>query len=342
MNLPIMVEKLLEVTRMPRSANKMALLLLSSIAVLLILSAVMIPTSATKIIQLQPTTVNSGDKVLVSADMARNGSTVTLSYYYDKNNNGKDDDGGSWVKIANVTDGGALDADNHTNGYILFSWMTPQLSPGQYIIRVADPYGPTRTTELTVINAPLNLVPAIYGTAGTSAQGLVNTGNSFSVITMVTGNCRLCHQTDNPTTQNPGVNLTSVDSLFSANLSQITGSPTDTSVQPNLVHMATGTEASVAWTGIASKTLANNQTLSVTVIGTNPAGNLTTQATAYAGVNKAVNIAPTSTNQNANGTAQSSATPQSSGSSGNPLPGFEIPIALAGLTFVAYVLSRKR
>ena len=108
------------------------------------------------------------------------------------------------------------------------------------------------------------------------------------------------------------------------------------------MHMATGTQAYVAWTGIASKTLANNQTLSVTVTGTNPAGNLTTQATAYAGVNKAVNIAPTSTNQNANGTAQSSATAQSSGSSGNPLPGFEIPIALAGLTFVAYVLSRKR
>ena len=344
MNLPIMVEKLLEVTRMPRSANKVTLLLLSSIAVLLILSAVITPTSATKIIQLQPTTVNSGDRLLVQADMARNGSTVTLSYYYDKNGNGlPDDPSSSWVKIANVTDGGANDLDNHTNGYILFSWMTPQLSPGQYIIRVEDPNGPTRTTELTVINAPLNLVPAIYGTAGTSAQGLVNTGNSFSVITMVTGNCRLCHQTDNPTTQNPGVNLTSVNSLFSANLSQITGSPTDTSVQPNLVHMATGTEASVAWSGfIASKTLANNQTLSVTVTGTNPAGNLTTQATAYAGVNKAVNIAPTSTNQNANGTAQSSATAQSSGSSGNPLPGFEIPIALAGLTFVAYVLSRKR
>jgi PGF-CTERM protein len=274
--------------------------------------------------------------------MQRNGSTVTLSYYYDKNGNGLPDDGGSWVKIANVTDGGANDADNHTNGYILFSWMTPQLSPGQYIIRAADPYGPTRTTELTVINAPLNLVPAIYGSQGTSAQGLVNTGNSFSVITMVTGNCRLCHLTDNPTTQNPGVNYTSVESLFSANLSQITGSPTDTSIEPTIVHMATGTQADVAWTGIASKTLANNQTLSVTVTGTNPAGNLTTQATAYAGVNKAVNIAPTSTNQNANGTAQSSATAQSSGSSGNPLPGFEIPIALAGLTFVAYVLSRKR
>jgi hypothetical protein len=322
---------------MPRSANKMALLLLSSIAVLLILSAVITPTSATTIIQLQPTTISSGDRVLVSANVARNGSTVTLSYYYDKNNNGKDDDGSSWVKIANVTDGGALDADNHTNGFILFSWMTPQLSPGQYIVRVADPSGPTRTTELTVNNAPLNLVPVIYGSQGISAKGLVNTGNSFSVITMVTGNCRLCHLTDNPTTQNPGVNYTQVESLFSANLSQITGSASDTSVQPNVVH-----HQQLDWTGIASKTLANNQTLSVTVTGTNPAGNLTTQATAYAGVNKAVNIAPTSTNQNANGTAQSSATAQSSGSSGNPLPGFEIPIALAGLTFVAYVLSRKR
>ncbi|MGD0171556.1 MAG: PGF-CTERM sorting domain-containing protein [Halobacteriota archaeon] len=334
-----MVEKLLEVTRMPRcSANKMTLLLLSSIAVLVIISAVITPTSATTIIQLQPTTVSSGDRVLVSANVARNGSTVTLSYYYDQNGNGKADDAGSsWVKIANVTDGGALDADNTTNGFILFSWMTPQLSPGQYIVRAEDPYGPTRTTELTVNNAPLNLVPTIYGSQGISAKGLVNAGNSFSVIAMVTGNCRLCHQTDNPTTENPGVNYTQVESLFSANLSQITGSASDTSVQPNVVH-----HQQLDWTGIASKTLANNQTLSITVTGTNPAGNLTTQATAYAGVNTAVNIAPTSTNQNANGTAQSSATAQSSGSSGNPLPGFEIPIALAGLTLVAYVLSRKR
>ncbi len=337
MNLPIMVEKVLEVIRMLRSANKMTLLLLSSIAVLLVVSAAIIPTSATTIIQLQPTTVNSGDRVLVSANVARNGSTVTLSYYYDKNNNGKDDDGGSWVKIAKVTDGGANDQKNTSNGFILFSWLTPQLPPGQYIVKVEDPYGPTRTTELTVNNAPLNLVPAIYGSQGISAKGLVNTGNSFSVIAMVTGNCRLCHQTDSPTTQNPGVNSTKVESLFSANLSQITGSPTDSSVQPNVVH-----HQLVEWAGfIASKTLANNQTLSMTVTGNNPAGNLTTQATAYAGVNKAVNIAPTSTNQNANGTAQSSATAQSSGSS-NPLPGFEIPIALAGLTLVAYALSRKR
>jgi len=341
MNLPILVERPLEVTRMPRSANKMTLLLLSSIAALLILCAVITPTSATTIIQLQPTTVNSGDRVLVSANMARNGSTVTLSYYYDKSGTGVAPPGASWIKIANVTDGGANDADNTTNGFILFSWMIPQLSPGQYILKVGDPYGPDAQTEFTVINAPLNLVPAIYGSQGISAKGLVNPGNSFSVITMVTGNCRLCHLTDNPTTQNPGVNITSAESLFSANLSQITGSPTDTSIHPNLVNHTSGTEAYVAWTGIASKTLAENQTLSITVTGTNPAGNLTTQATAYAGVNTAVNIPPTSTNQSPSGTAQSP-TAQSSGSSGNPLPGFEIPIALAGLTLVAYVLSRKR
>jgi len=323
---------------MPRSVHKMTLLLLSSIAILILVSAVIIPTSATTIIQLQPTTVHSGDRVLVSADMARNGSTITLSYYYDKNGNGLADDGGSYVKIANVTDGGANDADNRTNGFVLFSWLTPQLSPGQYIIKAEDPFGPTRTTELTVDNAPLNIVPTIYGSQGTSAKGLVNTGNTFSVIAMVTGNCRLCHQTDFPTTQNPGVNDASVERLFSANLSQITGSPADNSVQPNLVH-----HQMVEWYGsTASKTLADNQTLSITVTGTNPAGNLTTQATAYAGVNKAVNIPPTSTNQIANGSAQSSATAQSSSSSGNPLPGFETLFALAGLTFVAYLLSRKR
>ncbi|MFZ0926788.1 MAG: PGF-CTERM sorting domain-containing protein [Halobacteriota archaeon] len=320
---------------MPRSSNKMTLLLLSSIAVLLMLSAVITPTSATTQLQLQPTTITSGGRVLVSANMARNGSTVTLYYYYDKNGNGlADDAGSSWIKIANVTDGGANDADNHTNGYILFSWLTPQLAPGQYIVKVSDPYGPDKETELSVNNAPLNIVPTVYGAQGTSAKGLVNTGNAFSVIAMVTGNCRLCHQTDNPTAQNPGVNITSVESLFSANLSQITGSPTDVSLQPNEVH-----HMYVAWTGIASKTLASNQTLSITVTGTNPAGNLMTQATAYAGVNKAVNIAPTSTN---NQTTQSSATGQPSSSSSNPLPGFEIPIALAGLILVAYLLSRKR
>jgi hypothetical protein len=338
MNLPIIVEELLEVLRMPRSAHNMTLVLLWFIAALLLISYVAIPTTATTIIQLNPTTVHSGDKVLVSANVARNGTTVTLSYYYDKNNNGKDDDSGSsWVKIATVTDGGANDADNNTNGFILFPWLTPQLSPGQYILKVEDPYGPTRTTEFTVDNAPLNIVPTIYGSQGVSAKQLVNTGNSFSVIAMVTGNCRLCHQTDFPTTQNPGVNDASVERLFSANLSQITGSASDASVPPNIVH-----HQQVDWTGIASKTLADGQTLSITVTGTNPAGNLTTQATAYAGVNKAVNIPPTSTNQNPSGSSQSSATAQSSSSSGNPLPGFETVFALAGLTFVAYLLSRKR
>jgi len=334
MNLPIMVEKLLEGIKMPRSPNKMTLLLLSSIAVLLMLSAVITPASATTIIQLQPTTVTSGDRVLVSANVARNGSTVTLYYYYDQSRTGVAPPGASWIKIADVTDGGANDSKNVSNGYILFSWLTPQLAAGQYIVKVVDPNGPTRTTELTVINAPLSIVPAVYGAQGTSAKGLVNTGNTFSVIAMVSGNCRLCHQTDFPTAQNPGVNYTAVESLFSANLSQITGSPTDVAVLPNIVH-----HMYVAWTGIASKTLASGQTLNVTVTGTNPAGNFTTQATAYAGVNKAVDIAPTSTN---NQPATSSATAQPSSSSGNPLPGFEIPFALAGLVFVAFLLSRKR
>jgi hypothetical protein len=51
---------------------------------------------------------------------------------------------------------------------------------------------------------------------------------------------------------------------------------------------------------VASKTLADNQTVSVTVTGMNPAGNLTTQSTAFAGVNKAVNIPPKSTNEEGN------------------------------------------
>jgi hypothetical protein len=336
MNLPIMVDKLFEVTRMPRSANKMTLLLLSVIAVLLMLSAAVIPTSATTIIQLQPTTGSSGDKVIVSANVARNASTVTLSYYNDANKNGKDDDGGSWVKIANITDGGAFDADNHTNGFILFSWMTPQLSAGQYIVKVEDPYGPTRTTVLTVNNAQLTLVPAIYGPKLVPDKGLVNPGNSFSVVTTVTGNCRLCHTTDNPTTQNPGVNDEKVKKAFSADLSQITGSPSDTAVAPDYVH-----HQHVDWTGIASKTLADNQTLSVTMNGTNPAGNLITQSTAYAGVNKAVNIPYKSTYQNTSGSSGSAAA-QSSGSQSNLLPGFEALFAVAGLTLVAYLVSKRR
>jgi PGF-CTERM protein len=98
----------------------------------------------------------------------------------------------------------------------------------------------------------------------------------------------------------------------------------------------------VDWTGIASKTLADNQTLNVTVTGTNPAGNLTTQSTAYAGVNTAVNIPPTSTYQNATGSSASASAAQSSGSSSNPLPGFEAIFAVAGLTLVAYLVSKRR
>jgi PGF-CTERM protein len=322
---------------MQRSAQGMTLLLLAVIAVLLLASAAVIPTSATTIIQLQPNTVNSGDKVLVSANMARNGSTVALSYYADSNNNGKDDDGSAWVKIANVTDGGALDADNTTNGFVLFSWMTPQLSPGQYILKVEDPFGPTRTTIFTVQNNQLKLIPTIYGPNLASNVGLIQAGNSFSVSVQVTGNCRLCHATDNPTNQSPGVDDQKVEKLFSADLSQITGSSGDNALVPQYVH-----HQLVQWMGIASKTLADNQTLNVTVTGTNPAGNLTTQSTAYAGVNKAVNIPPTSTYQNATGSGASASAAQSSGSSSNPLPGFEVIFAVAGLTLVAYLVSKRR
>ncbi|MGZ7180420.1 MAG: PGF-CTERM sorting domain-containing protein [Halobacteriota archaeon] len=322
---------------MPRSAHWMTLLLLSVIAVLLLVSAAVIPTSATTIIQLQPNTVNSGDRVLVSADMAKNASTVGLSYYADSNNNGKDDDGGAWVKIANATDGGANDADNTTNGFILFSWMTPQFPPGQYIVKVEDPNGPTRTTVLTVNNAQLTLAPVIYGPKLVPDKGLVNPGNSFSVVATVTGNCRLCHTTDTPTTQNPGVNGQKVKSAFSADLSQITGLSSDAALAPDYVH-----HQHVDWTGIASKTLADNQTLSVTVNGTNPAGNLTTQSTAYAGVNKAVNIPYKSTYQNTTGSSASASAAQSSGSKSNPLPGFEALFAVAGLNLVAYLVSKRR
>ncbi len=320
---------------MPRSARGMTLLLLSVIAVLLLVSAAVIPTSATTIIQLQPTTVSSGDKVFVSANMARNKSTVSLSYYVDSNNNGKEDDGRAWVKIANVTDGGANDADNHTNGFILFLWITPQFSPGQYIVKVADPYGPTRTTILTVQDAQLNLVPTIYGPNSKTDKGLIKPGDTFSVSTEVTGNCRLCHTTDKPTKQNPGVNEQKAKKAFSADLSQITGNPGDTAVAPDYVH-----HLLVQWMPIASKTLADNQTLNVTVIGTNPAGNLTTQSTAFAGVNKAVNIPPKSTNEEVNQSNTSSA--QSSGSTSKPLPGFEAAFVVAGLTFVAYLFNRRR
>ena len=211
--------------------------------------------------------------------------------------------------------------------------MTPSLSPGQYIVKVEDPKGPTRTTVLTVNNAKLKLIPTIFGPSITTDKGLVKPGDYFSVSTLVTGNCRLCHTTDNPTTQNPGVNQQQVEKAFSADLSGITGSSSDTAVVPGAVH-----HLLVQWSGIASKTLADNQTVNVTVTGTNPAGNLTTQSTAFAGVNKAVNIPPKS---NENDT-KNNASAQSSGSTRSPLPGFEAVFVVAGLTFVAYLVNRRR
>jgi PGF-CTERM protein len=317
---------------MPRSANRITLLLLSIIAALSIVSVALIPTSATTQLQLQPSSVLSGDAVQVFANVARNGSTVTLSYYADLNKNGKDDDGGPWTLITNVTDNGANDALNTTSGFVAYTWMTPSLSPGQYIVKVEDPYGPTRTTALTVNYGQLKLVPAIYGPKGVPDKGLVNPGDSFSVITSVEGNCRLCHQTDNPTTQNPGVDNRKVQSQFSADLSQTTGSSTDTAVAPDYIH-----HKQVQWAGIASKLLADNQTIDGTVTGKNPAGNAVTQSKAFAGVNKAVNIPPTSNYQSGQGSASAKA----AGSS-NPLPGFEAVFAVAGLTLVAYLISRRR
>ncbi len=319
---------------MPRSAQRMTLLLLSIIAALLLVSSTIINTSATTIVQLQPNTANSGDKVLVSANMARNASTVTLSYYADLNKNGKEDDGSASVKIANVTDGRANDADNSTNGFILFSWLTPQFAPGQYFLKVEDPNGPTRTTVLTVQNAQLKLIPTIYGPNIKTDKGLIKPGDTFSVSTQVTGNCRLCHTTDNPTTQNPGVDEQKVKKAFSADLSQITGSPSDTAVAPDYVH-----HLLIQWMPLASKTLADNKTVSITVTGTNPAGNLTTQSIAFAGVNKAVNIPPKSTNED---NQSNTASAQSTGSTSSPLPGFEAVFVVLGLTFVAYLVNRRR
>ncbi len=332
---------------MRRSAYRITVLLLFVITVLFLVSSAIIHTSATTIVQIQPNTVNSGDRVLVSANMARNASSVVLSYYADLNKNGKDDDSGKWVKIANVTDKGANDADNSTNGFILFSWLTPQLPPGQYILKVEDPYGPTRTTVLTVKNAQLKLIPTIYGPNIKTDKGLIKPGDTFSVSTQVTGNCRLCHTTDNPTTQNPGVDEKKVNTSFSADLSQITGNSADTAVAPDYVH-----HQLVQWMPVASKTLANNQTVNVTVTGTNPAGNLTTQMTAFTGVNKAVSVPPKSTieegtkskTSSAITTSSASATfsAQSSSSISNPLPGFEAVFVVAGLTFVAYLVNRRR
>src|SRR5665811_1425305 len=90
--LVVIVHKLFEVIRMSRSTQGMILLLLSVMSVLFLVSYAVIPTSATAIVQLQPNSVSSGDRVYVTANLARNASTVTLSYYADANKNGKDDD----------------------------------------------------------------------------------------------------------------------------------------------------------------------------------------------------------------------------------------------------------
>ena len=306
---------------MPRSANSITLLLLSIIAALLMLSAALMPASATTQLQLQPSSILSGDAVQVFANVARNGSTVTLSY----------NAGGSWITITNVTDMGANDLLNKTPGFIGYLWMTPQLPPGQYLVKVEDPYGPNRNTTLTVNYGQLKLVPAIYGPKGVPDKGLVSQGNSFSLIATVTGNCRLCHQTDNPTMQNPGVDDQKVMNQFSADLSHITGSSTDTAVPPDYIH-----HEQVQWANVASKLLADNQTINGTVTGKNPAGGAVTQSTAFAGVNKAVDIPPTTTY------GQASASVKATASAGNPLPGFEAVFAVAGLTFVAYLMTRKR
>lgn len=67
---------------MLRSVQSMTFLLLSVIAVLLLARSTIINTSATTIVQLQPNTVSSRDKVS-DTDMARNASTISLSNYTD-------------------------------------------------------------------------------------------------------------------------------------------------------------------------------------------------------------------------------------------------------------------
>ncbi|MGZ4901509.1 MAG: PGF-CTERM sorting domain-containing protein [Halobacteriota archaeon] len=327
---------------MSQSPTTIALMCLFFIAALLTTSFAVMPSSATTLLQLEPTTASSGDRILATFNVAKNGSTVGVSYYYDANKNGKDDDGSSWVKIGNVTDGGSGDANNATNGIIYFPWMTPQLAAGQYLFKVEDPNGPTRTTPFTVVNSPLHLAPAVYGPSSKSDKGKVVPGSSFSVIAHPTGNCRLCHVSDNPTRDNPGVNITTTSNLFSADLSQITGYAGDTNVPPSAIH-----HLEVDWYGLnAGKTLADNQTVSATVTGTNPAGNFITQSVAYAGVNTAVNIPPKETSSGkplGTGLAQSNTTGQSAGQGqSNPLPGFEVVFAISGLTAAAYLMSRKR
>ena len=309
------------------------------LVVILVLTAVMImPIFATMNISVD-SPVGSGDNVIISADVARNGSTVTLSYYYDANNSGLAPDNAAWIKIANVTDGGQNDAANKTqpNGFIVFSWMTPELKTGQYIIKVEDPYGPTRTTLMRVENYPLHLNTTIYGPKGSPDKGLIKPGEYGSVVTFINGNCRLCHTTDNPTKDNPGVNENRVRQSISADLSQLTGNPGDTNVSAMEIH-----HMNVGWRFFASKSLMDNATVSADVHATNPANGLQTTTTAYAGVNKVVDIPQKSTESGNRTRGLTVSASNTTATNGNPLPGFEVMFALAALTFVAYLANKKR
>jgi len=308
------------------------------IVVLVLIAVTVVPIFATMNISVD-SPIGSGDKVIISADVARNGSTVTLSYYYDANNNGLAPDNAAWIKIANVTDGGQNDAANKTqpNGFIVFSWMTPELRPGQYIIKVDDPYGPTRTTLMRVENYPLHLNTTIFGPKGGPDKGLIKPGEYGSVVTFINGNCRLCHTTDNPTRDNPGVNENRVRQSISADLSQITGNPGDTNVSAMEIH-----HMNVGWRFFASKSLMDNATVSADVHSTNPANGLQTTTTAYAGVNKVVDIPQKSTESGNRTKGLTVSASNTTAANGNPLPGFEVIFALAALTFVAYLVNRKR
>jgi hypothetical protein len=321
---------------MASPSKKFTLAPIVLIAALALIAVTIMPIFGTMNVSVD-TPIGSGDKVVISADVARNGSTVTLSYYYDANNNGLDDDGGSWIKIANVTDGGQNDAANktHPNGFIVFSWMTPELKAGQYIIKVEDPYGPNRTTLMRVENYPLHLNTTIYGPKGTNDKGLVRPGEYCSVVTFINGNCRLCHTTDNPTKDNPGVNENRVRQSVSADFSQLSGNAGDTNVSAMEIH-----HMNVGWRFYASKSLADNATVSADVRAKNPANGLQTTTTAYAGVNKEVNIPQKSTEGTPSGRTTAGNT--TGNRSSNPLPGFEVVFALVTLTFVAYLVNRKR
>ncbi len=322
---------------MASPSKKFTLAPIVLIAALALIAVTIVPIFGTMNVSVD-TPIGSGDKVIISADVARNGSTITLSYYYDANNNGLDDDGGSWIKIANVTDGGQNDATNKTqpNGFIVFSWMTPELKAGQYIIKAEDPYGPNRTTLMRVENYPLHLNTTIYGSKGNpNDKGLVRPGEYCSIVTFINGNCRLCHTTDNPTKDNPGVNENRVRQSVSADFSQLSGNVGDTNVSAMEIH-----HMNVGWRFYASKSLVDNATVSADVRAKNPANGLQTTTTAYAGVNKEVNIPQKSTEGTPSG--RTTAGNATGNRSSNPLPGFEVVFALATLTFVAYLVNRKR